>query len=394
MLNTIRLTTLFALIFVGCEDNPLSDDPLNSLTDVGVEETTDSTTAMEGDVDASERQADGDADAADYTDAGDGADSATESADAGGTGGPSDGGDSADRSDSGDLIAEPDSGDSPDQPDASDPADAPDAGGMVEQRSPLQRGLTEYRWRQLVDGRPVERLFRIHAPRNIDPRRRYPVIFFLHGSGGTGQNYERQHNQAVNNGRFVGVYPDGHNRGWNMTGDGRTTADDVAFITEIIEQLDGLQNIDPERRFVLGSSNGGGMAQKLAVETTHFKAITALVTQLYIGNEPNERTPNISVLQILGMLDETIPYEGGRGPGPTLRLYPAEESAAMWAEHNGCEAPVVDDNEERILITYGACDDEVRVVHYGVKQSGHRLPRRLDDLGISEIAFRFFESTP
>ena len=129
----------------------IRDSPLNSLTDVGVEETTDSTTAMEGDVDASERQADGDADAADYTDAGDGADSATESADAGGTGGPSDGGDSADRSDSGDLIAEPDSGDSPDQPDASDPADAPDASGMVEQRSPLQRGLTEYRWRQLVD---------------------------------------------------------------------------------------------------------------------------------------------------------------------------------------------------------------------------------------------------
>ena len=156
------------------------------------------------------------------------------------------------------------------------------AGGGNAMRQMLEPGLTEYRWNQNVDGNVIERLYRINVPEAYDQGRDYPVIFFLHGRGGTGANFARQHRQYFQGeGDFIAVYPDGHNNRWNMTDAEPGLADDVGFFETMIDHLDGLQNVDRERRFVWGSSNGAGMAQRLAVETRYFKAIAAGHPALY-----------------------------------------------------------------------------------------------------------------
>ncbi|MGC6418607.1 MAG: alpha/beta hydrolase family esterase, partial [Bradymonadia bacterium] len=271
------------------------------------------------------------------------------------------------------------------------------AGGGNAMRQMLEPGLTEYRWEQNVDGNVIERLYRINVPEAYDQGRDYPVIFFLHGRGGTGANFARQHRQYFQGeGDFIAVYPDGHNNRWNMTDAEPGLADDVGFFEIMITHLDGLQNVDRDRRFVWGSSNGAGMAQRLAVETRYFRAIAAMVTQLYMGNEPNadRGTGDVSVLQILGMRDRVIPYEGGQGPEPTLQFYPGERSAELWAEHHACEAPETADNAEFIRINYSQCRNGVRVLHYGIRDAGHGLPNRVDGRPILELVLEFFAETP
>ena len=269
------------------------------------------------------------------------------------------------------------------------------AGGGNAMRQMLEPGLTEYRWEQNVDGNVIERLYRINVPEAYDQGRDYPVIFFLHGRGGTGANFARQHRQYFQGeGDFIAVYPDGYNNRWNMTDAGPCRR------RGILRDNDRSPRWFAKRRsgqtFVWGSSNGAGMAQRLAVETRYFKAIAAMVTQLYMGNEPNvdRGTGNVSVLQILGMRDRVIPYEGGQGPEPTLQFYSGERSAALWADHNDCEAPNIDDNQEFIRISYEECRDGTRVVHYGIREAGHGLPDRVDGEVTLRLALEFVATTP
>ena len=257
---------------------------------------------------------------------------------------------------------------------------------------PLSPGVTTLSLNQIIDGQSVSRLVRIHAPSTIDTNKDYPIVFALHGAGGNGERFTRQLQSLVNAERFVGIYPDGHNNLWNLGNDG-STADDVAFISNIVSELMNYSNLDHSRRFVLGFSNGAGMAHKVAIETNLFKAITTVVTQLSMGNEPTSTSPNVGVQQILGQDDRLIPYNGGPGP-MNLNFYSGEQSAEIWAQHNGCTTPgAIDENATRIRIEYTGCNSGVKVIHYGAKGVAHNVPGNFEG-GLIPLAINFFEATP
>ena len=119
------------------------------------------------------------------------------------------------------------------------------------------------------------------------------------------------------------------------------------------------------------------------------------MTQLSRGNEPTASSPTISVLQVLGTEDATIPYGGGPGP-MGLDFHPAEDSAAIWAAHNGCESGGTRSTTAsgNIRIEYTACRAAARVTHYGIVGAGHALPRDTEGRGVVDLAFSFFEATP
>ena len=58
-------------------------------------------------------------------------------------------------------------------------------------------------------------------------------------------------------------------------------------------------------------------------------------------NQPGSGGPAVSVLNIMGMDDLLIPYEGGSssvfaGGDESFQLMSGLESMATWAAHNGC----------------------------------------------------------
>ena len=170
--------------------------------------------------------------------------------------------------------------------------------------------------------------YRLMKPIDFDENKSYPLILSLHGAGGRNQQFVRSLQDQVDAGRMIGVYPQGHNMGWNLGGR-ESTADDVAFLEGGRDELRRYANLDHDRRFVFGTSNGAGMAHRLAVESRGFKAIATVVTQLTRGNEPTANSETVGVLQVLGVDDRLIPYQGGSGP-MGLDFYPGEESARLW----------------------------------------------------------------
>ena len=104
----------------------------------------------------------------------------------------------------------------------------------------------------------IDRDVFIETPKNFNPDKKYPVVFFFHGGGQTGASISMQ--ELINEEQFIGVYPSGISGYWNTgfeTSSGRgSTADDVAFVEFIFGYLDSQINVEQNKIFAAGMSMG------------------------------------------------------------------------------------------------------------------------------------------
>ena len=127
-------------------------------------------------------------------------------------------------------------------------------------------------------------------------------------------------------------------RAWNdCRADAPTnaTSDDVGFIAALIDNAIAQFNADPQRIYVFGSSNGGGMAYRLGIEIGPRLAAIAVQSALMPAQSRCGMPAHpLSVFVTHGTRDKVAPYGGGavgafglhgRGSGIS-----AEESVAIW----------------------------------------------------------------
>ena len=231
-----------------------------------------------------------------------------------------------------------------------------------------------------------------------------PIVFFLHGSGGTNKWFSRT--SKVHDAGYIGIYPQGED-GWN-TGPKNSNAclwsdfdctndpDEGDLVASIITELrirGAVGNV-----YVIGNSNGAALAHRLAANAgtdLPIKGIVAKVTQLLSGPErsgpgtlnyniPSADTSAVSVLSIMGTADGLIPYEGGSSPvfnGVTeFKLMSALESMEFWAKHNGCgDGTSVNTSQHTTdqgtgiatKYVYVGCPSGIIVEHFAINGGGH-----------------------
>ncbi|MFL2620432.1 MAG: alpha/beta hydrolase family esterase [Flavobacteriaceae bacterium] len=211
----------------------------------------------------------------------------------------------------------------------------------------------------------------IQTPNQVDLNKNYPVVFAYHGRGGSNNSWVNQLSSYTNSGEFIGIYPQGYLQSWNL-GPEPSNADDVEFTNLIIEELQNYNNIDFEKIYAIGTSNGSGMVNKLGIETNHFKAIAPIVSQLIESLPILETTNPISVFQVNGALDTTIPIEGGPQLGHVF--LDAYESAELWANQFNCsENPTIITLGDDTLYVFDSCDNGREVQYLRIENGGHNL---------------------
>jgi len=246
-----------------------------------------------------------------------------------------------------------------------------------------------------VDG--LERTYQLHLPADYDEDTAYPLVIALHGGGGNSSNMINltKFNDLSDSEGFIVVYPDGIENHWN---DGRglqdrraqrEDIDDVNFIRTLIDHLSASYNVDSERVYATGISNGGHMSFRLACELSdRIAAIGVVVANL---SEPlvamcQPKHP-VSVLIINGTTDPLIPFEGGDGYAANTYLgtvLSAEDSMLFWVEQNECPiepektqlpdaAPF--DGTRVLLEAYEGCAEDTTVQLYTVVNGGHTWPQ-------------------
>jgi polyhydroxybutyrate depolymerase len=175
----------------------------------------------------------------------------------------------------------------------------------------------------VADGKTRE--YYVHVPLGYNLKNAFPVVIMLHGSGGNGEKFynisgwkevgEVQNILTVfpSSLQYPCVFDDGIKKRnaekWNCYDlelcDGATPADDVNFLSQVIDELKQTYHVDEKRIYMVGFSNGGEMSSRTAIELsdklaatvasagalpidTTFLPVRKLPVLLQVGNSDNK----------------------------------------------------------------------------------------------------------
>jgi polyhydroxybutyrate depolymerase len=241
-------------------------------------------------------------------------------------------------------------------------------------------------------GQDEERSYAVLVPPSVQhSKKKVPLVMVLHGGGGSADHAMKvsDFSQKAMKEGFVVVYPNGSGRmkdkllTWNAghcCGFGmRNKIDDVAFLSEVIDQVAENYSVDTKRVYVTGMSNGGMMTHKLAMERPDkVTAIGPVVASLF-GDE-KKAASGVAAIIFNGMLDKSVPQQGGSHGGRFADAWDGEplnieSQAAYWAKVNGSIAKkpkITEDGKVKHL--HYDCPGGKNVDMYIVKDSGHAWP--------------------
>ncbi|MCZ6709111.1 MAG: alpha/beta hydrolase-fold protein, partial [Gammaproteobacteria bacterium] len=220
-----------------------------------------------------------------------------------------------------------------------------------------------------IDGRTTT----VFEPQAYDPGIPAPVLLLLHGytMSGIAQENMMDFTPVMDAEGFLFVRPDGlvdceGDRFWNATAACcnfcGSSVDDSAYLQDLIEEIKFLYNVDERRVFVVGYSNGGFMAHRLACEHADtFAAIASLGGATFPTPAQCPASESIHVLEIHGTADATIEYIGGSILG---NPYPgAVVTVETWAALNGCSL-AADIAAANLNLVHGPGGAETEIARY------------------------------
>jgi polyhydroxybutyrate depolymerase len=206
-----------------------------------------------------------------------------------------------------------------------------------------------------VDGKT--RTYIIHLPWNFQAINKAPILFALHGSGGKSEETQRlyQLDPLADKYGWIVIYPQAIYKNWNIPGissygDVDTNANDLHFISALIDSASTFYKGDTTRVYVTGLSRGGKFALYLAFKlNSRIRAVAPVCASIpknmeaeYHFNKP------MPVLLINGTADPLVNYNGGYGRlnvgqniGPGFDMMPTEELVNKLRTLNKCDTTVL-----------------------------------------------------
>lgn len=303
-------------------------------------------------------------------------------------------------------------------------------------RQPMETSSQRSKSLQLVAGDHIrsiqfdtrDRRYLIHIPKQYDSTKATPVVLVFHGGGSNPEGMVRLTgmNSKSDEAGFLVVYPYGtgpfrdrllsFNGGECCAYAMQNQVDDVGFTRAILDDLTRIANVDTDRVFATGLSNGAIMSHYLASELSdRIAAIAAVGGPLMIEFPRNNRP--VSVMQIHGTKDSFAPFQGGFGEGflgrsGVTKFRSVDHTIQSWRKANGCKDkgevmdlpnPVQDGTTVR-RHTWNGGRSGSEVVLIEVEGGGHtwpgrdpiyeRLGRSTKDLSANDLIWEFFQRHP
>lgn len=236
-----------------------------------------------------------------------------------------------------------------------------------------------------VDG--TERSYMVAAPQGWQ-NRRLPLIYVIHGKG---SNPQRMSN-ATEFHKFadaIVVYPEGVDESWAPAyyaadPSGRS---DLAFMDQLHNRLSNDFEVDQQRVYVSGFSNGGGFARYLSCQRPgRFPTITTVGAAVFESTVEDCAERPTNYLSFHGTDDDRVAFDGGprKDNGEEYYLLGAEEALLTAAMDAECTAPRdgVELEENRVdgypsrvksIEHAGGCRNDLQLI--SIDEMGHRWPR-------------------
>jgi len=243
---------------------------------------------------------------------------------------------------------------------------------------------------QTIDVNGTERSFLIHFPQNMTEGEKLPAIIALHYLGCSAAQFEiyTSLSRKADNEKFIAVYPQGIGNSWNAgiccdpaMSEG---ADDIGFISALIDTLIEEYPVDSDKVFLAGFSNGAMLGYALAsVISDKIAGLAAIGGLLVMDLDPP--TDPVPIIHIHALDDNSVDIDGMWG-------YPSVyDLLDDWKITNGITAePDTFRDDSRIQgILYPSADSLANIILYLSETGGHQWdvnPR----LGTTNRIWEFF----
>ena len=224
---------------------------------------------------------------------------------------------------------------------------------------------------QTIIHQGVNREYVLYVPDSYDGSFSVPVVLNFHGFSGDAYQYmnEADMRRLAEAETFILIYPQGLDLDgephWNACpngGDNKSDIDDFGFIETLVEEVSSNYNIDLERIYAVGYSNGGMMAYGLANHKSELIAAVASVSGAMLDCTGPTSHP-MPVIHLHGTDDFDLPYNGNN------YYNSVQNTLDYWTNFNNTNSePIVNfDNIGEIEIEhyiYNNGNNSVSVEHY------------------------------
>jgi polyhydroxybutyrate depolymerase len=185
-----------------------------------------------------------------------------------------------------------------------------------------------------------DRHFALHLPASYDHSEPTPVVFMLHGSSGDGDRFYRISGwtEVSDSTGIIAVFPssggycieeDGttknttkwntYRRDWDFC-NGMDGLDDQAFLRAIVDHLHDNLNVDLDKVYLAGFSNGGVMASQCAVEMGDLFAALVANAGTYLPGAMPAPVRDIPFMLQVGNEEDFLQTLNGGQPFPLNRI--------------------------------------------------------------------------
>ena len=211
-----------------------------------------------------------------------------------------------------------------------------------------------------------------------DTSKPVPIIINFHGflsHAMDQQGFSQMDNYAHQNGIGI-VYPEGVKRSWNVGKAILNDENDIGFVNALIDSVSSNYNIDSNRIYACGFSNGGTFSYELMCSLSNKIAAFGSVGGNFSINE--NRLCNIDreipLIHIHGTKDRLQKYNNSDGD-----FLSTVESVNYWAKYNQLDIKVVENMEDIHKKdgttvekhTYSKNNSNTQVIHFKVVKGGH-----------------------
>ena len=284
--------------------------------------------------------------------------------------------------------------------------------------APSQTFVTGWNENLTIKVGNLTRYFRVYQPAGLAANA--PVLILLHGGS---QNMTEIFNATAggtwvwttvaDDEKFLMVVPNGvdasnnangTDQSWNdcrpltSANPGFSGADDVAFISELVEWTKKSFNVDEARFYVSGVSNGGLLSYRLAAElNSKIAAIAPFIANLPDPSECIAPTAPMPMMICVGTLDPLMPFLGGNVAGSNRgTVKSTAETLNFWLAVNGVlitdvittNLPDVNttDNSTVVKRSFGSSNPAKEIELYTVVGGGHCMPSMANPLSAASEA--------
>ena len=222
----------------------------------------------------------------------------------------------------------------------------------------------------------LERSYYLSYPEGLNEH--CPLIINMHGFGGSGlsQWYSSNLDEYAIPAGVAVVYPNGLLSSWNVgTFWDINPYNDINFISSLIDSVSNEYDIDLNRIYATGMSNGGYMAYELACELSHKITAFGSVTGNFMlnNNQVCDNLREVPIIHFHGTSDGVVDYYPPSFDGSLTPM----ESFEYWSEVNSFYDLQIDtllglgNQLSAHRFRYSRAGTDVQLVHYKIINGGH-----------------------